>query len=80
MNITLVQSRDHSKETVQLVTRSHPGSFVGVSVLRLLNYQFQGDNTVSPGVVIRSLYALEPFQKFEYFSLYLLLTLNCISN
>ena len=30
MNVTMVQTRDHSKQTVQVVTRSQPGSFVGL--------------------------------------------------
>ena len=63
MNITLVQARDHSKQTVQLVTRSHPGAFVGVSVLRTVNYQFQAENAVSPSRMLKSLYSLEPFSR-----------------
>ena len=63
MNITLVQTRDHKKDTVQLVTRSHPGAFVGVSVLRSVNYIFQADNQISPSRMLKSLYSLEPFSR-----------------
>ncbi len=63
MNVTTVQARDHSKETVQLVTRTRPGSFVGVSLLRTVNYIFQADNAITPSRILKSLYKLEPFAK-----------------
>ena len=63
MNVTTVQIRDHSKRTVQLVTRSHPGSFVGISLLRAINYGFKADNEVSPSRILQALYQLEPHTK-----------------
>ena len=63
MNITLVQNRDHSKATVQLVTRTQPGAFVGVSVLRTVNNMFQAENQISPSRITKSLYSLEPFTR-----------------
>lgn len=63
MNITTVQFRDHSKETVQLVSRTLPRSFVGLSVLRYMNYLYQADNVVTPSRMLKSLYKLEPFTK-----------------
>ena len=59
----MVQTRDHSKQTVQVVTRSQPGSFVGVSLLRSSNYIFQADNELTPGRMLRALYDLEPFNR-----------------
>ena len=63
MNVTMVQNRDHSKQTVQLVTRSHPGAFVGMSLSRSSNSIFQADNDLSPSRMLRALYALEPFNR-----------------
>ena len=63
INVTMVQTRDHSKQTVQVVTRSQPGSFVGVSLLRSSNYIFQADNELTPGRMLRALYDLEPFNR-----------------
>ena len=63
MNVTTVQTRDHSKETVQLVTRTHPGAFVGISILRSINYIYQADNVLTPSRILKSLYKLEPFTK-----------------
>ena len=65
MNVTTVQARDHSKETVQLVTRTRPGAFVGVSLLRTINYIFQADNTLTPSRVLKALYNLEPFTRYN---------------
>jgi hypothetical protein len=65
MNVTTVQVRDHSKETVQLVTRTRPGAFVGVSLLRSINYIFQADNDINPSRVLKALYKLEPFTKYR---------------
>ena len=65
MNVTTVQARDHSKETVQLVTRTRPGAFVGVSLLRTINYIFQADNTLTPSRVLEALYNLEPFTRYK---------------
>uniref|UniRef100_A0A0P5Q5G8 Macroglobulin complement-related protein n=1 Tax=Daphnia magna TaxID=35525 RepID=A0A0P5Q5G8_9CRUS len=63
VNVTAVQARDHSKETVQLVTRTRPGAFVGVSLLRSINYIFQADNALTPSRILKALYKLEPFTK-----------------
>ena len=63
MNVSMVQTRDHSKQTVQLVTRSQPGSFVAVSLLRSSNYIFQADNELTPSRMMRALYDLEPFNR-----------------
>ncbi|XP_046648840.1 CD109 antigen-like [Daphnia pulicaria] len=63
MNVTTVQVRDHSKETVQLVTRTRPGAYFGVSLLRTLSYMFQADNELTPSRVLKALYKLEPFTK-----------------
>lgn len=63
MNMTLVQSKDHSKQTIQVVTRTLPGCFVGVSLLRSTQFFFQGDNTISPSRFIRALYDTEPFTR-----------------
>ena len=67
MNLTTVQVRDHSKETVQLVTRTRPGAYFGVSLLRTLNYVFQADNELTPSRVLKALYKLEPFTKYCLF-------------
>lgn len=69
MNVTTVQARDHSKETVQLVTRTRPGAYVGVSLLRTINYNFQADNELTPSRILKSLYKLEPFTRYQIFSL-----------
>ncbi len=69
MNVTTVQVRDHSKETVQLVTRTRPGAFVGVSLLRSINYIFQADNDINPSRVLKALYKLEPFTKYRFYSI-----------
>lgn len=63
MNITAVQIKDHSKDTVQLVTRSQPGSYVGVSILRYVNHHFQADNQLTPSRFLKALYQLEPFNR-----------------
>ncbi|XP_059351436.1 CD109 antigen-like [Daphnia carinata] len=63
VNLTMVQTKDHSKETVQLVTRTRPGSFVGVSLLRIMNHMYQADNELTPSRVLKALYKLEPFTK-----------------
>lgn len=65
MNVTLEQLRDHSKQTVQLVTRTQPGAFLGVSLLRWVNHVFQADNTLTPSRMLRALYKLEPFTRYE---------------
>ena len=65
MNITTVQIKDHSKATVQLVTRSQPGSFVGVSILRYVNHHFQADNQLTPSRFLKALYQLEPFNRYN---------------
>ena len=62
-NMTLVQLKDHSKQTVQLVTRTVPGSFVGVSLLRSGNYYYQADSEVTHSRALRSLYELELFNR-----------------
>jgi hypothetical protein len=66
MNVTTVQVRDHSKETVQLVTRTRPGAYFGVSLLRTLNYIFQADNELTPSRVLKALYKMEPFTKYGF--------------
>lgn len=66
MNVTMVQNRDHSKKTVQLVTRSHPGAFIGVSLSRSSNYIFQADNELTPSRMMLALYDLEPFNRYYY--------------
>ncbi len=63
MNITLVQTRDHSKATVQLVTRTHAGSYIGINVLRGLNYYYQADSAVTYSRILKKLYTLEPFTR-----------------
>lgn len=63
VNMTLVQLRDHSKQTVQVVTRTIPGSFVGVSLLRSGNYFYQTDSEVTHSRFLKSLYELEPFNR-----------------
>nr|CAH0112339.1 unnamed protein product [Daphnia galeata] len=47
-NLTLVQTKDYSKATIQLVTRTRPGAFVAVSILRNVNYIIQADNELTP--------------------------------
>lgn len=63
MNMTLVQNKDHSKQTVQVVTRTLPGSFVAVSLLRSTQFYFQAENTVTPSRIVRALYKMEPFTR-----------------
>nr|CAH0098524.1 unnamed protein product [Daphnia galeata] len=46
-----------------LTTITRPGAFVGVSLLRTINYIFQTDNTLTPSRVIKALYNLEPFTR-----------------
>lgn len=60
----MVQTKDHSKETVQLVTRSQPGAFVGVSVLRQFHHILQADNELTPSRMLKALYKLEPFTRY----------------
>lgn len=57
----MVQIRDHSKKTVQLVTRTKIGAFVGMSLLRSAHFIFQADNELTPSRLLRALYKLEPF-------------------
>ena len=59
----MVQARDHSKRTVELITRSAPGAFIGVSLLRWVNHIFQADNTLTPSRMLQALYKLEPFTR-----------------
>lgn len=63
MNVTMVQARDHSKQTVQIVTKTTPGAYVAMSIARSANYIFQADNELTPNRVLRSLYSLEPFNR-----------------
>lgn len=65
MNLTMVQNRDHSKTTVQVVTRSKIGAFTGVSLLRSAHYIFQADNELTPSRMLRALYELEPFSRYK---------------
>lgn len=65
MNLTMVQNRDHSKKTVQVVTRSKIGAFTGVSLLRSAHYIFQADNELTPSRMLRALYDLEPFTRYN---------------
>jgi predicted secreted protein len=62
-NLTMVQTKDHSKLTVQVVTRTLPGAFTGVSLIRSANYMFQADNEITYSRMIRALYQLEPFSR-----------------
>uniref|UniRef100_A0A0P5Q059 Macroglobulin complement-related protein n=1 Tax=Daphnia magna TaxID=35525 RepID=A0A0P5Q059_9CRUS len=62
-NLTMVQTKDHSKLTVQVVTRTLPGAFTGVSLLRSAHYMFQADNEITHSRMIRALYKLEPFTR-----------------
>lgn len=63
MNVTMVQARDHSKQTVQVVTKTTPGAYVGVSLSRSSNSIFQADNELTPNKFLQSLYRLEPFNR-----------------
>lgn len=60
----MVQTKDHSKLTVQVVTRTLPGAYTAVSLARSANYLFQADNDITPSRMIRALYQLEPFTRF----------------
>lgn len=62
----MVQTKDHSKLTVQVVTRTLPGAFTGVSLLRSAHYMFQADNEITHSRMIRALYQLEPFNRLEF--------------
>jgi CD109 antigen len=59
----MVQTKDHSKLTVQVVTRTLPGAFTGVSLLRSAHYMFQADNEITHSRMMRALYQLEPFTR-----------------
>lgn len=63
MNVTMVQARDHSKQTVQVVTKTTPGTYIGISIARSGNYIFQADNELTPNKMLQSLYSLEPFNR-----------------
>lgn len=72
MNVTLVQTRDHSKATVQFITRTHSGSYVGISMLNEMSYYLMTDNEITPSRILKSLYKLEPFTKYDnYFLVYI---------
>ena len=62
----MVQTKDHSKLTVQVVTRTIPGAFTGVSLLRSAHYMFQADNEITHSRMIRALYQLEPFTRLNF--------------
>lgn len=59
----MVQAKDHSKLTVQVVTQTLPGAFTAVSLKRSANSMFQADNEMTHSRMIRALYNLEPFTK-----------------
>ena len=67
INITiLVQNRDHNNKTVQMVTRSHFGAFIGLSLLRSESYILQADNELASSRIILELYHLELFNGYYY--------------
>lgn len=59
----MVQTKDHSKLTVQIVTQTLPGVFTAVSVSRSSNSKFQADNEITHSRMMRALYQLEPFNR-----------------
>ncbi|KAK2725026.1 hypothetical protein QYM36_001471, partial [Artemia franciscana] len=59
MNVTLNPIRDHSKKTVQVITRTEVGAFSAVAVLRQLQREEQGHFLFSKGKVTRALLDLE---------------------
>ena len=68
INITImVQNRDHNNKTVQMVTRSHFGASIGLSLLRSESYILQADNELASSRIILELYHLELFNDGYYY-------------
>ena len=63
----MVQNRDHNNKTVQMVTRSHFGASIGLSLLRSESYILQADNELASSRIILELYHLELFNDGYYY-------------